>query len=63
MQCISFCNKPNRFKRSVYSSWVQEVLGTTNSPTFPTCHLLEVLEPNLMQLNLSELTLTSFNSI
>jgi hypothetical protein len=40
---------------------MQEVLGRTNSRTFPTCHLLEVLEPNLMELNLSELTLTSFN--
>jgi hypothetical protein len=26
-------------------------------------HLFEVLEPNLMELNLSELTLTSFNLI
>jgi hypothetical protein len=26
-------------------------------------HLFEVLEPNLMELNLSGLTLTSFNSI
>jgi hypothetical protein len=36
----------------------QEVLGRTNSRTFPTCHLFEVLEPNLMEFNLSELTLT-----
>jgi hypothetical protein len=41
----------------------QEVLRRTNSPTFPACHLFEVLEPNLMEINLSELTLTSFNSI
>jgi hypothetical protein len=27
------------------------------------CHLFEVLKPNLMELNISELTLTSFNSI
>jgi hypothetical protein len=26
-------------------------------------HVFEVLEPNLMEFNLSELTLTSFNSI
>jgi hypothetical protein len=40
----------------------QEVLGRTNSPTFPTLsHLLEVLEPNLMELIVSELTLTSLN--
>jgi hypothetical protein len=26
-------------------------------------HLFDVLEPNLMEINLSELTLTSFNSI
>jgi hypothetical protein len=25
-------------------------------------HLFEVLEPNLMELNISELTITSFNS-
>jgi hypothetical protein len=41
----------------------QEILGRANSPTFPTCHLFEVLEPNLMKINLSELTLTSLNSI
>jgi hypothetical protein len=41
----------------------QEVLGRTNSPTVPACHLFELLEPNLMEINLSELTLTSFNSI
>jgi hypothetical protein len=37
------------------------VLGRTNSPnspTFPASHLFEVLEPNLMEINLSELTLT-----
>jgi hypothetical protein len=27
-----------------------------------SCHVFEVLEPNLMEINLSELTLTSFNS-
>jgi hypothetical protein len=37
--------------------------GKTNSPSFPTCHLFEVLEPNVMEINLSELTLTSFKSI
>jgi hypothetical protein len=43
---------------------MQEVLRRTNSPTFPTLSRLSVvLEPNLMELNLSELTLTSFNSI
>jgi hypothetical protein len=31
--------------------------------TFPTCHLFEVLEPNVVELNISELTLISFNSI
>jgi hypothetical protein len=41
----------------------QEVLGRTNLPTFPTCHLFEVLEPTLMEPKLSELTLTSLNSI
>jgi hypothetical protein len=41
----------------------QEVVGRTNLPTFPTCHLFEVLEPNLMEHNLRELTLTLFNSI
>jgi hypothetical protein len=35
----------------------QEILGRTNSPTFPTCHLFELLELSLMELNLSELTL------
>jgi hypothetical protein len=35
----------------------QEVLGRTNSPTFATCHLFELLELSLMELNLSELTL------
>jgi hypothetical protein len=45
------------------STKLQEVLGRTNLPTFPICHLCEVLEPNLMELNLSDLTLTSFNSI
>jgi hypothetical protein len=32
-----------------------------NSPTFPTCHLFELDEPNVMEINLSELILTSFN--
>jgi hypothetical protein len=41
----------------------QAVMQRTNSPAFPTCHLFEVLEPNLMELNLSELTLTLFNRI
>jgi hypothetical protein len=41
---------------------MQEVMGRSNSPTFPACHLFEVLGPNLMELNLSELILTSFNS-
>jgi hypothetical protein len=41
----------------------QEVPGRNNSPTFPTCHLFEVLELNLMEINLSELTSTSFHSI
>jgi hypothetical protein len=41
----------------------QEVLGRTNSLTFPTCHLFEVIAPNLMERNLSELTLTVFNPI
>jgi hypothetical protein len=39
----------------------KKFLGRTNSPAFPTCHLFEVLEPNLMEINLSEFTLTSFN--
>jgi hypothetical protein len=39
---------------------VQEVLGRTNLPTFPT---FEVLEPNLMELNLNEFALTTFSSI
>jgi hypothetical protein len=34
----------------------------SNSPTFRACHLSEVLEPNLMKLNLSKLTLTTSNS-
>jgi hypothetical protein len=34
-----------------------------NVPTFPICHLFGVVEPNLMELNLSDLALTSFNSI
>jgi hypothetical protein len=34
----------------------QEVMGRTNSPAFPACHLFEVLEPNFMELNLSEVT-------
>jgi hypothetical protein len=38
-------------------------MGSTNSHTFPTCNLFEVLEPNLMEFNLSEVTLTSFDSI
>jgi hypothetical protein len=41
----------------------QKVLGRTNSSTLLTCHLFEVLERNLTELNLSELTLTSFNLI
>jgi hypothetical protein len=40
----------------------QEVLGRTSSSTFPTYHLFEVLESNLMERNLSENTL-SFSSI
>jgi hypothetical protein len=36
----------------------QEVLRITNSPT-----LFEVLAPNLMELNLSELTLISLNPV
>jgi hypothetical protein len=40
----------------------QEVMGRTNSPTFPTYNLFEVPEPNLTELNLSELTSTSFIS-
>jgi hypothetical protein len=41
----------------------QEVLGRTNFAYFPyISHLFEVLGPNLMELNLSELILTSFNS-
>jgi hypothetical protein len=32
--------------------------GKNYSPTFPACHLFEVLEPHLMELNLSELTFT-----
>jgi hypothetical protein len=28
---------------------IQEVLGRTNSPAFHTCHLFEVLEPNLTE--------------
>jgi hypothetical protein len=40
----------------------QEVLGRTKSRTFRISHLFEVLEPNLMELILNELTLTSFNS-
>jgi hypothetical protein len=38
----------------------QDVQGRTNSPTFPTCHLFEVLENGN---KLSEPTLTSFYSI
>jgi hypothetical protein len=42
----------------------KEVLGRTNLFTFPyRSHLLEILEPNLMERTLSELTLTSFNSV
>jgi hypothetical protein len=41
----------------------QEVLGRTISPTSSTCHLFEVLEPNLIEVNISELTLTSFSSV
>jgi hypothetical protein len=42
----------------------QEILGRNNFFYFPyISHLLEVLEPNLMEFNLSELTLASFNSI
>jgi hypothetical protein len=40
----------------------QGVLGRTNSLTFPKkSPLFEAFEPNLMQLNFIELTLTSFN--
>jgi hypothetical protein len=42
-------------------SKVIQVLGRNSSSIFPTCHLFEVLETNLMELNLSELILTSFN--
>jgi hypothetical protein len=41
---------------------LQEVLGRTNSPTFLTCHLFEVLEPHLMELNLSKRTF-NFSSV
>jgi hypothetical protein len=37
----------------------QEVLGRTNLPTFPTCHLFEDLEPNLFERN--SITLLYFN--
>jgi hypothetical protein len=41
----------------------QKVLKRTNSRTFPVCNLFGVIEPNLMEHNLSELTLISFSSI
>jgi hypothetical protein len=42
----------------------QKVLGRTILPTFPyISYLFEVLEPNSLELNLSEPTLTTFNLI
>jgi hypothetical protein len=54
---MSWYNKYNITKEN------QEVLERTNSHAFLICLLLEVLEPNLMELNLSELTSTLFKSI
>jgi hypothetical protein len=29
----------------------EEILGRTNSITFPICHLFEALEPDVMEIN------------
>jgi hypothetical protein len=57
-ECVSSVNYVQMVINGNKKFW-EEII-----PYFPyTSHLFEVLEPNLIELNLSELTVTSFNSI